>query len=402
MLLSSASFASDQSFDDCSQSLETSTREGKVFVTSKCREVLDDIFTKLNNSRLSTPISQESPSFVSNENDQWALDITSFLPTVLRENNFFKDHHYKEEVNCWGTALASVGIVSDLIHVDSVEFDFWLKSPLCKKVDTPSAGSIGAIKHLDGSHNHAFIYLADNLRYSKQGPGQPFRFETSQTPYGWTTKGSLLDYYNCISFEEYLTSSSHSQNLLSIKSSVDATANIIADYMKSGKYSKSLDDLYTGKIDEKLNNLEEQNQPGHCPKENDHELIDIISARINNFKTVVRFIQYWGIKLEKDHYFGYDSYLYGLLKRQVRKHEGSLNINSKLRKKLLANMGIRFDEENESEDEVLIIYVNTFDLSTEEKKIALNLAMRFSAPNTTFKVKEVRFASDQYFDSKSI
>lgn len=72
--------------------------------------------------------------------------------------------------NCWNTALVSNKIIPVLRFTPPAEMSFWMASPLCKAVpedDFPAPGDIVAIRDSEGKEVHAFVYVTDELAFSK-------------------------------------------------------------------------------------------------------------------------------------------------------------------------------------------------------------------------------------------
>lgn len=104
------------------------------------------------------------------------IEITDFLPLNMREA-ILAERQRLGSANCWNAALYFNKVSASLRYVDGNEFDQVLRSPLCRelpKSEHPRPGDIGAMsyKRSDYSidHQHAFIYLNDNLIFQKSGP----------------------------------------------------------------------------------------------------------------------------------------------------------------------------------------------------------------------------------------
>lgn len=79
--------------------------------------------------------------------------------------------------NCWGTALFLSQIRSSPLESSDYEFEFWMQSPLCKKIAANETGQPGDIVRVraggeegpEFTENHGFTRISDTLCFSKNG-----------------------------------------------------------------------------------------------------------------------------------------------------------------------------------------------------------------------------------------
>jgi hypothetical protein len=78
--------------------------------------------------------------------------------------------------NCWNTALLKAGLVNHYRETSEEEFDFYLKSPLCRELSVSEIkrpGDIGSIESRSNQnesfHVHGFIHVSDEIVYNKAG-----------------------------------------------------------------------------------------------------------------------------------------------------------------------------------------------------------------------------------------
>lgn len=167
------------------------------------------------------------------ETGKCEVDISSCVPLHV---SLFQDNKSKfRGPNCWNLSLLLSKIVPAMRYSQPKEMSFYMRAPLCRNLlngEQRKPGDIGVIRRVNdrkllrpASFNevHGFIYVSDNLVYSKNGMGEfvPFRlqdFEGVLTKYKVSTKpdcrsneldtdskcGVATAYYRCDSFKGYL------------------------------------------------------------------------------------------------------------------------------------------------------------------------------------------------------
>ena len=97
-----------------------------------------------------------------------SIDINSQVPAIIREKQSVCNQH--EGPNCWNSVLYSQKLLTYLRYSTPEEMKLWMDSPLCteRRMDEkPQPGDIIAIRNHDQSEVHGFIYLSENLCFSK-------------------------------------------------------------------------------------------------------------------------------------------------------------------------------------------------------------------------------------------
>ncbi len=133
--------------------------------------------------------------------------------------------------NCWNLSLVMKDILPGLRYSTPEEMAFYMSSPLCRALkdeESKEVGDVGAIRTVfDGKteESHGFIYLSDDLSYSKNGFHNSSPYEVQSTekilsiygvPKDLDCRKNQIDlnsecnnavsYYRCISFDDYLLS----------------------------------------------------------------------------------------------------------------------------------------------------------------------------------------------------
>lgn len=117
------------------------------------------------------------------------LNIHDCLPEQIK-----KYHDGKADLdgpNCFNLALNLKGIVPSLRYSPANEVRFYLRSPLCRILklnEKPKAGDVGIIKEYIGDSPdlvHGFIYVSEDLVYSKNGKDKkaPFALQERKEVY---------------------------------------------------------------------------------------------------------------------------------------------------------------------------------------------------------------------------
>jgi hypothetical protein len=150
------------------------SRNGNVFIEDGCSKIqqqVDDLisWTKRVENRTCT-----APEIRNGAEGTCTANVTQCVPKMVKENHGTNSEH--PGPNCWNTALVMQGLIPGLRETSSEEFEFFIKSPLCKELgpnEEKKPGDIGSIEtpYQDGSSNqiHAFIHINDNMIYNKVG-----------------------------------------------------------------------------------------------------------------------------------------------------------------------------------------------------------------------------------------
>ena len=127
--------------------------------------------------------------------------------------------------NCWNTALVSNKILSAPSFTSPEEMTFWMKSPLCRALregEAPRPGDIIAIRDQAGEEVHGFVYLTEELSFSKNylTAAAPFALQSPEAVYqefpvaaecrapGTSAPGCAArsDYFRCSTLGDYQSS----------------------------------------------------------------------------------------------------------------------------------------------------------------------------------------------------
>lgn len=145
--------------------------------------------------------------------------VNAVLPKIVNATQFVKPN--SSGPNCWNASLVAAKIIPQLRYSTPQEMSFWLNSPLCreKKLDEPAApGDIIAIVTKAGHQHHGFVYVSENLSFSKNGVENenPYSLQDPKSvfsKYSVTPKcervgskgscGNHAKYYSCMSMEDY-------------------------------------------------------------------------------------------------------------------------------------------------------------------------------------------------------
>lgn len=101
--------------------------------------------------------------------DALQFDVTSLLDA--KALLFLRTKIKRRGPNCWNSCLVYSEILDHVRHSPEHEINFWLSSPLAKKLQSFSqlrTGDILVIKK-NKRHEHAFIYISKNIVLTKNG-----------------------------------------------------------------------------------------------------------------------------------------------------------------------------------------------------------------------------------------
>lgn len=138
-------------------------------------------------AKLGEQVAKVLPSIETTSTGACSAVIDDVIPTLLKElNNAHPEHGGP---NCWNAALVGTKLIPALRHTTAAEFNFWLRSPLCRIVqdhETLEAGDIAALrKHKDAPYIytewHGFVYIAEGIAFSKNGRDKRQNFRILDT-----------------------------------------------------------------------------------------------------------------------------------------------------------------------------------------------------------------------------
>lgn len=146
----------------------------KIHKNSKCQ--IDNLEYKINSS-----------------DGRCHVEVSHCLPEhVLKYQDLLPEH---SGPNCWNLSLVMKNILPGLRYTAPEEMAFYMKPPICrvlKSNEEREVGDIGAIRQVSKSgvlETHGFIYISEDLAYSKNG-------YSNHSPYAVQTLKGVLDLYN--------------------------------------------------------------------------------------------------------------------------------------------------------------------------------------------------------------
>lgn len=173
--------------------------------------------------------------------------VNAQLPKIVNATQFEKPN--SSGPNCWNASLVAAKIIPQLRYSTPQEISFWLNSPLCreKKVNEALApGDIIAIVTKAGHQHHGFVYVSENLSFSKNGvenenpyslqdPKSVFsKYQVSPKCERVSSKGACgnhAKYYSCMSMDEYREK--HKSKDKTLNDTIQAIGNMECLFSKS-------------------------------------------------------------------------------------------------------------------------------------------------------------------------
>ncbi|MGE3609529.1 MAG: hypothetical protein AB7I27_08075 [Bacteriovoracaceae bacterium] len=213
-------------------------KDSLVLKSEKCSEVekvllaLNDWNANLKNNKhcqinSQNKIQRFEEGFGEDRKPQCKIDVTNCVPDHLVKYHGVNPNE-KTGPNCWNLALVMKGILPALRFSSNEEMAFYMQPPLCRNLkngEKRQAGDIGAIRTINGhevGEFHGFIYLSDDVAYSKNGSEEdswpyllqslPEMLSIYEVPNSKKCRSNEVDktcdlsasYFRCISFEDYL------------------------------------------------------------------------------------------------------------------------------------------------------------------------------------------------------
>lgn len=106
------------------------------------------------------------------------MDITDCLsPRVF---NSIGAYSKLNGPNCWNHSLVQAGLLTYRTHTTDNTMSFFMSSPLCRRLginESPQFGDIGAIRRRWGIEHHGFVYLNEDLVYTKNNSSIDSRYK---------------------------------------------------------------------------------------------------------------------------------------------------------------------------------------------------------------------------------
>lgn len=128
------------------------------------------------------------------------VEVTNCVPDHVKNYQGIKPE--KNGPNCWNLSLVMKEILPGLRYSTPEEMAFYMRPPLCRSLknnEKRMPGDVGAIRGIHGGQIqeeiHGFIYISDDLVYSKNG-------FSAEAPYEVQPLEKMLDIYEVSKNEE--------------------------------------------------------------------------------------------------------------------------------------------------------------------------------------------------------
>lgn len=222
--------------------------QNRLFLSSEsCDELIKttkdlDQWTKNSHETKSCPVNFQSPT---EKNNRCHYEITDCIPNHLEKYMGISPKY--NGPNCWNLALVMKNILPALRYTTTEEMAFYMASPLCRQIkddEKKIPGDIGAIRTISSfgiQEYHGFIYISDDLAYSKNGfakenpymliptdivmsvynvPDDP-RCRKNEINESNLKCGNASSYFRCMSMEEYLAKQDTPKEIMTAIKHVD-------------------------------------------------------------------------------------------------------------------------------------------------------------------------------------
>lgn len=116
-------------------------------------------------------------------------DVTTCLPEHVKK--YHGVHPDLSGPNCWNLSLVMSDLLPHLRYSSPQEMNFFMAPPLCRSLSNGEErrpGDVGAIRTGRGEEVHGFIYVSDEMSYSKNG-------FSNQSPYELQTLDNVYEVY---------------------------------------------------------------------------------------------------------------------------------------------------------------------------------------------------------------
>ncbi len=273
---------------------------------------------------------KESPSSLTS-GPQCKFDITDCVPDQVVK--YHGANPKTDGPNCANLALVMSKILPSLRYSTPEEMSFYMRPPLCRQVkdgEQKEPGDIGAIREiLDGdiSESHSFVYISDQIAYSKNGSEKttPYQlqslnkiFSSYQVPArAECRKNEIMDasascgqavaYFRCQSMEEYLSKTKNiPEKIRTAFNNLDSFENCLqtSEFNGKGLSKKALTNIQdTGKA--LLAYMEKAKSTGELSKLSKDERSFIIGSLQLRLQSIAEQMD----SMVSDHYKGMSSAL---------------------------------------------------------------------------------------------
>lgn len=287
----------------------------QITLTAKCESIQSKIDSIIGlGKKIENQSVDEVPSINQQKDNLCSTNITSIVPKRILDLHDTTTAY--PGPNCWNTSLYTNKIVQYRRSVAPEEMTYWMSSPLCRELkanEKEQPGDIIAIR-TGGSdapvEMHGFVYLTKDFSFSKSGFDTQFHYELVSTEYVYQlfALGEYDEYnpnkecrkvegipdfekcptyanvYRCISYEQYLNSSSFpsKETYLKFDSKILDYERRLADEVD---WKRNFNKEKLKAMTEELNLLENEYIQYTNVHENDSVLWDSIKNRISSFRT---------------------------------------------------------------------------------------------------------------------
>jgi hypothetical protein len=205
-----------------------------ILTTSNCEELNNQVQTIAKWSKWS----EGKDCTVTEKKGMWLFGNKRCVANISKclPDHVSKYHGINPDIsgpNCWNLSLVMAGILPNLRYSTPEEMSFFMSPPLCNQLKSGEErrpGDIGTIRRNRGQEVHGFVYISEELAYSKNGyhKSSPYALQTLDNVYDVyniknTDKkclGNVLDptcesgveYFRCNSMKEYLAKERKSQS----------------------------------------------------------------------------------------------------------------------------------------------------------------------------------------------
>lgn len=200
--------------------VRVSKERGRIYLIGQDCKVLDKEGEAL--SKWTTSIKEQAQNKAcSCSRGVCKKEVTTALPEFVEAYQF--KHVPTDGPNCWNATLVAAKIVPQVRYTSDLEMNFWMYSPLCterRPGEPPQPGDIIAIRDSTYKEVHGFVYISENLSFSKNGYDRevPYSlqdpnvvFDVYRVPencrrvHGTAPSCSAYaNYYSCMSMDDYL------------------------------------------------------------------------------------------------------------------------------------------------------------------------------------------------------
>ena len=187
------------------------------------------------------------------------MNVDSVSPTFIEQYHAVDAGRWGP--NCWNSVLVSSKILPVLRFTPPEEMNFWMSSPLCRQIpesETPEPGDIVAIRRSYQDEVHAFIFITEELSFSKNYlmTTSPYRLQSTTDifsiyPVSFSCRHKVgnprecqtyATYYRCSTFTDYISEKkiSFSSRYIELESMIREVEHLVSKIAFEWKYNLPL------------------------------------------------------------------------------------------------------------------------------------------------------------------